>query len=296
MDDGLTIAIIAGLGGMLGWGFADFFAKKTIDVIGDIASLVWAHSIASLLLLGYVIQRYINDATAFPVAFEEWSIIFFFGALQALVYILVYRGFAKGKLAILNPVFSSYAGITALLSIALFSEVVSDSLLVGLAVIFAGILLISMDLTGLKKRRLRMAGHAGLPEILLATVFAAIWTLFWAQFISEKDWKIYASLMYISMSVVIIWYAFLTQAKLVVKKTAVWKFLIGIGIAEIVAYVSISYGFSETTRTSVIALLSGAFALPVLILSRVFLKEKVDWIHRVGSFAIIFGIVIISIA
>ena len=29
-------------GGMFGWGLADFFAKKTIDKIGDIQTLAWA--------------------------------------------------------------------------------------------------------------------------------------------------------------------------------------------------------------------------------------------------------------
>jgi hypothetical protein len=43
MSNSLTAALVAGLGGMLGWGFADFFAKKTIDKIGDLPSLVWAH-------------------------------------------------------------------------------------------------------------------------------------------------------------------------------------------------------------------------------------------------------------
>jgi len=33
MQTELLIAIIAGLGGMFGWGLADFFAKKTIDSI-----------------------------------------------------------------------------------------------------------------------------------------------------------------------------------------------------------------------------------------------------------------------
>lgn len=296
MTDSLSIAIIAGLGGMLGWGFADFFAKKTIDIIGDIASLVWAHTIASTILLIYVMQQAFQSTGLLPTGYEEWMTIFFFGALQALVYILVYRGFAKGKLAVLNPVFSSYAGITAILSIALFSEVITGNLLVGLLVIFLGILLISMDISGLNNKRLRLAGHPGLNEILLATVCAAVWTLFWAQFISGKDWKMYASLMYICMSIVILFYATLVRANVKFKQNNVWKFLIGIGLAEIVAYVSISYGFSETSRTSVIALLSGAFALPVLLLSKVFLKEQVDKIHRLGSFAIILGIVIISVA
>lgn len=296
MADSLTVAIIAGLGGMLGWGFADFFAKKTIDSIGDTQSLVWAHSVASVILLGYVAGQFAGDSSLIPSGMKEWAGIAFFGALQALVYILVYRGFGKGKLAILNPVFSSYTGITAILSILFFSEVVTGSLLAGLVVVFAGILLISMDLGGLKSKRVKFAGHPGLNEILLATGAAAVWTLSWAQFVSGKDWKIYASLMYIFMTIVIIAYAKAVKTKLNYKEVNVWPYLFGIGVAEILAYVSISYGFAETTRTSVIALLSGAFALPVIILSRLFLKEKVDFIHRVGSFAIIIGIAIISLA
>lgn len=291
MSDSLTIAIIAGLGGMLGWGFADFFAKKTIDVIGDIASLVWAHTIASTILLFYVVTNH----SLLPSETKEWTLIVFYGFLQALVYILVYRAFAKGKLAVLNPVFSSYAGITALLSILFFSEIMTGGLVAGLLVIFAGILIISLDIGGLRKKKLKLAGHPGLNEILVATVLAAGWTLGWARFVSEKDWKIYASLMYIAMTVVIIFYGLLSKSRLNIKDGTMWKFLVGIGVAEIVAYVSISYGFSETSRTSVIALLSGAFAVPVLILSKIFLKEKIDFIHRIGTVAIILGIVIISV-
>ena len=43
MQPELVLAGLAGLGGMMGWGLADFFAKKTIDEIGDVVSLVWAH-------------------------------------------------------------------------------------------------------------------------------------------------------------------------------------------------------------------------------------------------------------
>ena len=49
MQQELLIAVLAGLGGMLGWGFADFFAKKTVDKIGDIATLVWAHLFGTLV-------------------------------------------------------------------------------------------------------------------------------------------------------------------------------------------------------------------------------------------------------
>lgn len=295
MADTLFIALIAGLGGMLGWGFADFFAKKTIDEIGDVTSLVWAHGIASTLLAGYLFYEYTAGSEGFPVGVEEWCIIGFFGLLQALVYIYVYRGFAKGQLAILNPVFSSYAGLAAILSIVLFNEVLSSQATAALAIVFAGILLISLDTSKKGLRALRLKRHPGLREIFIATLLAAFWTIFWAQFVAGKDWRIYASLMYIFMSLTIFIYAYLVRTSLRFRSASMWKYLIGIGIAEIVAYTSISYGFSETPHTSVIALLSGAFSLPVLLLSYFFLKERIDRVHRIGALVIIAGIAIISL-
>jgi hypothetical protein len=43
MNNAILIATVAGLCGMLGWGVGDFFAKKTIDIVGDMATLAWAH-------------------------------------------------------------------------------------------------------------------------------------------------------------------------------------------------------------------------------------------------------------
>ena len=35
-----ALAIFAGLGGMFGWGLADFFAKRVIDSIGELKTLL----------------------------------------------------------------------------------------------------------------------------------------------------------------------------------------------------------------------------------------------------------------
>ena len=38
MENSLAVAVLGGLGAMLGWGFADFFAKKTVRKILRIAN------------------------------------------------------------------------------------------------------------------------------------------------------------------------------------------------------------------------------------------------------------------
>src|SRR4051794_12802773 len=52
-----VIAVAAGLSAMLGWGFADFFAKVTIDRIGSLAALVWAHLTGAVVITTVVVVR-----------------------------------------------------------------------------------------------------------------------------------------------------------------------------------------------------------------------------------------------
>ena len=291
----LFIAISAGLGGMLGWGVADFFAKKTIDRIGDISSLVWSHLFGTMLFIGvaFALSHLRQQPLYFPRDIQTWILLGFFGALQAAVYLLVYRGFGKGQVAVLNPVFSSFSGLTAALSILLFAEPVSAYRLLALGVIFAGILLTSIDVEALRSSRLRLAHIPGLKEVALATALAALWTILWDQFVGGKDWLSYALIMYAFMTATIVVVSQLQRQRLSVIPPDVWKSLILIGLCETVAYLSISMGYSETSLTSVVVLLSGAFSLPTIILARTFLRERTTTAQTVGTVTIIIGIALL---
>src|SRR5437763_781229 len=101
MHQELLIAVLAGLGGMLGWGLADFFAKKTIDDIGSVASLAWAHIFGTLIIGAFAVYQMTILGKNFTVPHDPatWGGLIFFGVLQAIVYLLVYIGFSKGQLA-----------------------------------------------------------------------------------------------------------------------------------------------------------------------------------------------------
>ncbi len=106
MHNTLFIALLAGLGGMLGWGFADFFAKLTIDRIGELKSLVWAHAFGTSLFILIAVEQMTLQSKNFqmPAGVTAWIGLAAFGVLQTIVYWLVYIGFGKGLLAVLNPV------------------------------------------------------------------------------------------------------------------------------------------------------------------------------------------------
>jgi drug/metabolite transporter (DMT)-like permease len=296
MEHTLLIAILAGLGGMLGWGLADLFAKKTIDTIGDIVSLAWAHIFGTIVFgIAALYQVCIRgQALNFPHELHGWLLLCFFGVLQAAVYLLVYKGFAKGQVSVLNPIFASFSGIVAIVSVIFLGEVVSGYMPVALVVIFIGVLLLSIDISALKARTLNFI-VPGFKEVALATLLASFWTLSWNAFIGGADWLAYAFSMYAFMTAAILLYAKIGRIKLAVPVPGMWKFLVLIGACETVAYLAISLGYSLTDKTTVVALLSGAFSLPTIILARAFLKEKVSAAQTIGGIVVIIGIILLSL-
>lgn len=295
MEPALLIAILAGTGGMLGWGLADFFAKKTIDQVGDVVSLAWGHIFGTIVLVAMILFQFevYSKRPALPGDVQTWVLLLLFGVGQAAVYLLVYRGFAKGLVGVLSPVFASFSGLTAIASIVLLGEVVGPALLAGLVTLFVGILLINVDVQALRSRRLSFAHIPGFKEVAIATVLATFWTLSWDKFIGGQDWLSYTLLMYAFMTFAILVVCFAQRKDIFMVKLSTWKFLFLIGLCETVAYVAISLGYSATPLTSVVALLSGAFSLPTIILARLFLKEKITFTQTIGSLITIGGIMLL---
>ncbi len=295
MHQALFIAVTAGLGGMIGWGAADFFAKKTIDEIGAIKSLVWAHAFGTSLFVAAALAGVLlfDYQMELPSGSGAWAGLAFFGALQMVVYWLVYEGFGKGQLAVLNPVFASYSGIVALFSILFLGETAGLSAGIGLIAIFLGIILLNTDISGLRSKKLNIV--PGLAEVGTAALLAAVWTIGWDRFVSGQDSLSYALFMYAFMSLAALVLARFMHVRLSGVKHGLWKFLFLIGAGEMLAYLSISWGFANTSLTGIVALISGAFSVPTVILAYYFLKERVTVLQTGAIVVIIAGIILVSI-
>jgi len=297
MTDGLLIAVLAGLGGMLGWGFADFFAKKTIDKVGDMATLTWAHVYGVVVIISFLYARNSSEGTSLQIPWEakELVILAFFGVLQAFVYFFVYRAFAKGKLALLNPIFSSYSGLVVILSVIVFGEIIGGWQLASLVVAFLGIVTISLEKDSLRIRKLKLVKIHGIFDILAASLMAAFWTVLWGHFVAGKDWLIYAAIKYVFMSITILLLSFVQRVNLRVLNWHTWKYFFLIGIAEVIAYGAVSIGYSQTSHLSIVAVLSAAFSVPTVILAHVFLRERINNFQILGVILVILGIALVPL-
>jgi drug/metabolite transporter (DMT)-like permease len=211
------------------------------------------------------------------------------------VYYFAYKAFEKGQVSVLSPIFASFSGLVALLSILVFGEVAHLSFILALALIFGGVLLINLDLKQLNAKRIRIAGVPGLKEILIATILATIWTLGWNAFSNNADWLVYTTFMFVFMTIAAYVIARQANVSLWNIPSGAWMFLLFIAIGEVIGYLAITLGYATTTHTSIVAIISGASSLPTILLARIFLKERVEKSQVIASAIIICGIVLLSV-
>jgi drug/metabolite transporter (DMT)-like permease len=289
----LTVALLGGGGAMLGWGSADFFAKKTIDVIGDLATLFWGQVVGAIVLACVVVQR----GHALHYAASAWVALAVFGLVSGWSYLLLYRGFARGQVSVLSPIFAAYAGVAALGAAVVFNEPLPTVAKFGLAVSFIGILLMATDTSELRTLGRKGSGASGgVPEVLVAMLVFAGWLIFWDRFLSNRDWIPSTFVMRSVACLGLVAFAIAFRKSLLVPNRSMWTYLAAIGLCDVGAFSAISYGFSHSSLGSIVALLSGAFSLPTLVLARIFLKERLVLAQGIAAGLIISGVALVAVS
>ncbi len=286
------IAIVAGLGSMVGWGSADFFAKKTIDIIGDLKTLFWAQLIGIVpLICIFLSHPNVPQLHQFDPLF-----LVLLGIVSALSYLPLYRGFGKGEVSLLSPIFASYSVILVILSALFLNETISSHQLVAILIVFAGILIISSNPMELRSHLKSKTFHLnGMSEVLFAMLVYSFWLFFLDKFLQDKSWVFPLLIIRVVAVATLLMYALVSHVNLSVTNRGLWKFLICIGIFDVAAFSFVSYGFSNSTHTSVIAVLSATFSVPTIILAALFLKEKIRLYQAFAISLILLGIILVTI-
>jgi drug/metabolite transporter (DMT)-like permease len=293
----LLLAILSGIGGMFGWGLADFFAKKTIDRLGDIETLFWGQ------VFGIVPLAVLFAIKPVLPAFSglQWAFVAVLGAWSGLSYIPTYVAFGKGKVSLLSPLFASYAVVVALLSAFLLHEHIPNNRIAVFAIVFIGVILISGDPRAIwsfvsGKRLASENGAAGTREIALAIALYSLWLIALDWFLNGRYWVPILLGIRVCSALSLYVYARGAGRGLTVKYRELWPYLILIGFCDVAAFSFVSFGYSTTSYVSVITMLSGAFSLPTIVLARMFLKERATPLQTAGSALVIVGILLLPFA
>lgn len=285
----MTLALTVGLFAMLSWGLADFLAKVSLDQLNEVTVLFWSQLVGVLPIAVFAVG-------AVPTWQWSWTssaALLGFGAVEAGTYVLQYRGFKRGKVSVLSPLFSSYAALVTVLSVPFLHEHLDALTLTGIAVVFVGALLVTSDGGGATSGSGKMT--AGAADVLASAFIYSFWVILFDRFVKDHTWILALVAIRLISSVACLGIARVSRVPLRLTSRKLIGAVAAVGIFDSGAYIAVAKGYSATRHAGVIAVVSGAFAVPTAVLAYWLLKERLRMRQVIAIGFVIGGICALSL-
>jgi len=288
----ILIAILFGLGAMIGWGSADFFAKKATEKVGYAISMFYMQTFGLIpLALIIILSPTIQIERISPSILVQISV---FALVYIIAYLFLYLVFEKGKLSIVSPIGSTWSALSVFISVFIFKEPLNSWILIWLFVIIAGILILSTDIQALRKDIKNIKNlKAGVVFALLEAIIMGIYFPVYNHFLESLSLNTFYLLFIFRIFTTIFAFIYVKIKKISITKIdkQTLMLLLLIGFLDIFAYTSLTFGLALTPYTSIVTVLSATFTIPTIIFAKIFLKEKITKEQLVGIALIVAGIV-----
>jgi drug/metabolite transporter (DMT)-like permease len=302
----MQTGVILGLSAALLWGVADFCARGASRATGTFRTLFFVEIIAipALLLLtgpfGLIVLRV-----------EQWPMILA-AAVVGLIILggagLLYRAFAIGKLALVSPIASAFAAVTALLAIAT-GERLAGLTLFGVIVTLVGVALASSsgeaapagETTLAVASTHKRAFAPGLLEAIgaMLTFGVGYWLL---DFIVPTLGGVTTAFIakvgdLIALGAIALFLAWRAPRKLQPElrlSQPFWLWVIPVALLDTAANIAYNIGIA-TALTSVVVTLSSLFSAVTVLLAWVVLRERLALWQWVGVLTILLGVLLVNL-
>ena len=285
--DRTVLSIVAGLGGMFGWGTSDFLASGTSEAVGHTRAFFWSQ-VAGLVLIALLLLVLAPNFSLTPFLI---CLTILSGLSYAFGYLFFYKGFEIGNVSVISAVVNLQ--VIFVIVISLFPGQSLTLLQVpAISILLLGIVLVSVNFNKLKKGSISLLG--GVKETLIATILFGV--LYWPlnEFIVEEaDWL---AVSFVTKLAAILFILFMTTFKKrplaihkATKKLAIT--IVAIGLLEAIAVLSVSYGQSYGDGI-IVAPISSALTVVTVGLAVIFLKERISLVQGIGIAMVISGIIL----
>lgn len=282
------LSILAGLGGMLGWGVSDFFANTTSERIGHTKTLFWSQ-IAGLLLVVFLTLLIPISLSTSPLLLTLSVVA---GIGYAVGYLLFYKGFEIGNVSVVSAVVNLQTIFVMLIAYFLFEQTLSIIQIPAIFLVILGILLVSVNFKELTAGTVSLL--AGVKETLISTILFGV--IYWPlqEFIVEQTSWILTIIIIkvVALATISLIAGWQKESLLVTKVSRKQIFVLSlIGILEALAVVSVALGLTYGDSI-IVAPISSALTLVTVGLAMMFLNEKLTRIQLVGILITISGIIL----
>jgi transporter family protein len=284
------VSILAGLGGMFGWGIYDFLGGVYAKQIGPFKSLFWSQlaGLISVLLLIFVFTISLNVPILIIILLPIAAIVYSAG------YLFFFKGFEIGNVSMVAATMNLWAVFTMLFAFIFMGQRLSVIQSLGVLMIIIGVTLASLNWSDIRNQKFQLS--AGVKETVLgAFFFGVFWNI--SEVISEEiGWLLTTVIVKFGIILFLLLYSFLIKQKLdLTKAGAQTKFMVVLmGIIEAAAVAIVNYGLTIGDAI-LITPIASALSIVTITLAIIFLKDKVTRLQSLGIMTAISGIIVTGI-
>jgi len=280
-------SILAGLGGMAGWGLYDFFGGLFSKRIGNFKTIFWSQ-LAGLVfaaLLAFAIGINLNIPTRIAILISLASVFY------AAAYLLFFKGFELGNVSIISATMNLWAVFTMLFAFIFLGQRLSTFQFLGVTMIITGVALVSLKVSDIKDQKIKLL--SGIKEtILAALLFGVFWNL--SEIISEKiGWLSTTLFVKIGIVLFLLLFSFLANRELGISRTTpkMKMMILFAGVLEAAAVVCVNWGLT-IGDVILVSPISSALSIVTITMAVIFLNENISKLQGLGMIMVITGIVL----
>jgi len=285
----IFLSILAGLGGMFGWGTSDFFAGLFSKKIGHFKTFFWSQAAGLVFaaLLIFFFAASFNIPTLMAVLLPVATIFY------AAAYLFLYKGFEIGNISIVSATINLWAVFTVLFAFIFLGQRLSGLQFFGVAMIVVGVTLVSLKWSDIKNQNLYLL--KGVKETVTAAfLFGIFWNLS-DVITSEIGWLPTTIFVKIGVILFLLLFSLFVKRELSIAKTTTQtKLMVAlVGILEAAAVASVNWGLT-IGDVILVTPIASALTIVTITMALVFLKEKVTKVQGLGIITAVAGIVLIA--
>jgi drug/metabolite transporter (DMT)-like permease len=299
------LEIILGLTAALGWGVADFSARFAARRIGAYRTLML------MQLFGFAaVSVYLEKTGSFSHRFlwggRNWTFAIMAGLLNIVSSLSLYRSFELGTMSIAAPVSSAYPALTVALAV-ISGERINTLSGAGLALTFLGMLLAAISFTHQSGRSTSHATGFDETEKVSSAHLSkgAGWAIVAAFGYGVMFWWLGFHVVPLVGSAISVWVIRLTSFLVLalvgiptgkafpLPRGRIWLLLAVIALTDTTAFVCNNAGLG-IGHVAVVSMIGSLYGAVTVLLSWIFLRERIDRSQWFGIFLIFAGVVLVS--
>jgi drug/metabolite transporter (DMT)-like permease len=297
-----SLAILLGLTGAVSWGAADFAARFASRRVGAYRTLFFMQFFGFLALSAYL--KWTSGFSSVTLGWRPWAMAVAAGVINMAASLSLYHSFEIGTMSIVGPVSSSYPALTVALSL-LSGEHIHASRGMGLALTLVGVILAATSFAEQAKPAPTAApidvetAHAHLSKGVGWAICAAVGfgVLFWFlgfHVVPLVGGAVSVWVMRLTALAALAVVAVPGRQTIRPPHGSVWWLLLAVGVLDTAAFVANNAGLS-TGQVSVVSVLASLYGAVTVLLSWIFLRERLERSQWLGIALIFAGIVLVSL-